>query len=42
VEKSVHVEDHEVRLIDGSRRTVRLYDRAGAIGIDELTDKGGA
>ena len=40
VEKSVHVEDREVTLADGSVRTVRLYARGGAIGIGELTDKG--
>jgi hypothetical protein len=40
VEKSVHVEDREVTLSDGSRRTLQLYARAGAMGIGELTDKG--
>jgi hypothetical protein len=33
VEKSVHVEDKEVTLQDGSTATVRLFARAGAIGI---------
>jgi hypothetical protein len=40
VEKSVHVEDREVTLADGTVRTVHLYARGGAVGIGELTDKG--
>ena len=40
VEKSVHVEDREVSLPDGEVRTARIYARAGAIGLGELTDKG--
>jgi hypothetical protein len=40
VEKTVHVEDKQVRLPDGSVMTLRLYARAGAIGIGELTDTG--
>jgi hypothetical protein len=39
-EKTVHVEDKQVRQPDGSVRTFRLYARAGAIGLGELTDTG--
>ncbi|MBA3553058.1 MAG: hypothetical protein H0W27_09350 [Actinobacteria bacterium] len=39
-EKTVHVEDKEVHLSDGSARTVRLYARAGAIGLGEFTSSG--
>jgi hypothetical protein len=39
-EKTVHVEDKQVRQSDGSVRTFRLYARAGAIGLGELTDTG--
>src|SRR5439155_21502298 len=40
IEKSVHVEDKVIRLPDGARRTLRLYARAGAVGIGELTESG--
>ncbi|MPZ68287.1 MAG: hypothetical protein GEU71_02015 [Actinobacteria bacterium] len=40
VEKSVHVEDKQIRLEDGSARTYRLYASGGAIGLGELTDTG--
>jgi hypothetical protein len=40
VEKSVHVEDKQLRLSDGTTRTIQLYARAGAIGIGELTESG--
>ena len=40
VEKSVHVEDRQVTLSDGTVRTVHLYALGGAIGLGELTDKG--
>jgi hypothetical protein len=40
VEKVVHVEDKEIRLADGSTTKLRLYARAGAVGIGELTDTG--
>jgi hypothetical protein len=36
----VHVEDKAVTLPDGSTATLRLFARAGAIGIAELTDRG--
>src|SRR4029453_15525488 len=39
-EKLVHVEDKQIRLPDGSTTKLRLYSRAGAIGIGELTDTG--
>lgn len=40
VEKSVHFEDKEVTLPDGSVRTLRLFARGGAVGIAEFTDTG--
>lgn len=40
VEKSVHVEDKQVRLDDGSLKTCRLYACGGAIGLGEITDTG--
>jgi hypothetical protein len=40
VEKSVHVEDRNVRLADGSTRTISLFARGGAVGIATLTDTG--
>ena len=40
IEKSVHFEDKEVKLPDGSTRTIRLFARGGAVGIAELTDRG--
>lgn len=40
VEKSVHFEDREVRLADGTTHTIRLYAFGGAVGIAELTDRG--
>jgi hypothetical protein len=40
VEKTVHVEDNVVSLPDGSTTTMRLFARAGAIGIVELTERG--
>ena len=39
-EKTVHVEDKEVRLPDGSTVTVRLFSKAGAIGIMRPTEVG--
>jgi len=39
-EKSVHVEDKIVRLVDGSTRIVRLYALGGAIGIANMTHSG--
>jgi hypothetical protein len=40
VEKTVHVEDKDLTLPDGSTTTLRLFARAGAIGIVELTERG--
>src|SRR3954447_10491176 len=40
IEKSVHVEDRTVTLADGTDRTVRLYAKAGAIGIAEFSENG--
>ena len=40
VEKSLHIEDREVVLADGSRRTIHIYARGGAVGLGELTDRG--
>jgi hypothetical protein len=40
VEKTVHVEDRKVVLVDGGTRTVRLFSRGGAIGIVEFTEAG--
>jgi hypothetical protein len=40
VEKTVHVEDKDLTLPDGSTTTLRLFARAGAIGVVELTDHG--
>jgi len=40
VEKSVHMEDKQVVLGDGTVRICRLYARGGEIGIGELTDRG--
>jgi hypothetical protein len=40
VERTVHVEDKAVTLPDGSTTALRLFARAGAIGIVELTDRG--
>jgi hypothetical protein len=40
VEKTVHVEDKEIKLSNGSTIMVRLYARAGAIGVGELTHTG--
>lgn len=40
VEKSVHFEDKEVKLPDGSSIRLRLFTRGGAVGIAEFTDKG--
>ena len=42
VEKSVHVEDRVQRLADGTTRTIRLFARAGAIGIVEFSESGEA
>jgi hypothetical protein len=40
VEKTVHVEDKEVTLPDGTVRIVKLFARAGAIGIVEFSETG--
>ena len=40
VEKSAHVEDKTITLADGTRHTLTLYARGGALGIGELTDTG--
>ena len=40
MEKSVHVEDRQVTLSDGSVRTVHVYALGGAIGLGDRTDKG--
>lgn len=40
IEKSVHVEDRVVTLPDGRDTTVRLFARAGAVGIAEFTESG--
>jgi hypothetical protein len=40
VEKTVHVEDKAITRSDGSKATLRLFARAGSIGIVELTDQG--
>jgi hypothetical protein len=40
VEKSAHIEDKQIRGQDGKLRTLRLYARAGAVGLGELTDTG--
>ena len=42
IEKSVHVEDRVQRLPDGTTKTVRLFARAGAIGIVEFSESGEA
>jgi hypothetical protein len=39
-EKTVHVEDKDVRLSDGSTVTLRLFSKAGAIGIMRPTEVG--
>ncbi len=39
-EKTVHVEDKEIRLPDGSPLTVRLFSEAGAIGVMRPTEAG--
>ena len=39
-EKTVHVEDKEIRLPDGSTLTVRLFSEAGAIGTMRPTEAG--
>ena len=41
-EKTVHVEDKDVALPDGSTTTVRLFSKAGAIGILRPTEAGEA
>ncbi len=38
--KTAHIEDKAIELADGTRQTVRLYARDGAIGLGELTDTG--
>jgi hypothetical protein len=40
VEKSVHFEDKEVTLPDGTVRTLRLFAQGGAVGVAEFTDTG--
>jgi hypothetical protein len=40
VEKSVHLEDKEIRTSDGRQATVRLFARGGAVGIVRLTESG--
>lgn len=40
VEKSVHFDDKEVTLQDGSVKTLRLFARGGAVGMAEFTDSG--
>lgn len=40
VEKTVHFEDKEVMLPDGTIRTLRLFAQGGAVGIVEFTDTG--
>jgi len=40
VEKTAHVEDRDVTLRDGSTTTIRLFARAGAIGLVELLETG--
>ena len=40
IAKSVHVEDKQVLLGDGTPTTCRLYARDGDIGLGELTDRG--
>jgi hypothetical protein len=40
IDKSVHVEDRELRLADGRTKTLRLYAKAGAIGIVEFNEDG--
>ena len=40
IEKSVHVEDRELRLADGMTKTLRLFAKAGAIGIVEFSEDG--
>jgi hypothetical protein len=42
IEKSVHVEDRVRRLGDGTTTTIRLFARAGAIGIVEFSESGTA
>jgi hypothetical protein len=40
VEKSVYVENKTVSLADGTKRTVQLFARGGAIGLGEIDDAG--
>ncbi len=40
VEKSVHFEDKEVRMPDGSAMTLRLFAKGGAVGVVEFLDNG--
>lgn len=40
VEKTIHVEDKEVTLPDGTARTFQLFAQAGAIGIVEFLETG--
>jgi hypothetical protein len=39
-EKSVHLEDKQVVQQDGTTSQLRLFARAGAVGLGELTDRG--
>ncbi len=40
VEKSVHIEDKEIRTSEGRRATVRLFAQGGAVGLLRLTEIG--
>lgn len=40
VEKSVHIEDKNVKLDDGTTKHISLFARGGAIGVVELSDAG--
>jgi hypothetical protein len=40
VEKNVHIEDKTITLPDGTDTTIRLFARAGALGIAEPTNTG--
>jgi len=42
IDKSVHVEDRTLRLADGTTTIIRLFARAGAIGIAEFSESGTA
>lgn len=40
IEKSVHIEDKDVRLEDGTTKHISLFARGGAVGVVELSDSG--